>query len=272
MFEILQFEFMQRAFIGGLITAILAPLIGIFLVVRRYSLMVDTLSHVSLLGIALGLLLNLNPYLAATATAMLASIGIEKTKEQTKLYQEAILAMFLSGSLALAIIIISAGNFNINIMSLLFGSITTITQIDLIIITCLAALVSLMIALFYNKFFLISFDEDLAKSAGINTKFYNYLLVLLAAIVISLALRIVGVLLIGALVVVPVMTAMQLNQSFKKTTFIAMAFSCLSVIGGLYISYYANFSSGGTIVLLAIAFFLAVLLLKKFTSSLIKIF
>ena len=264
MFEILQFEFMQRAFIGGLITAILAPLVGIFLVVRRYSLMVDTLSHVSLLGIAFGLLLNINPYFAATIMAVLGGLGIEKVKDSTKLYQEAILAMFLSGSLAIAIIIISAGNFSINIMSLLFGSITTITSVDLYIMTALSALVFLVITIFYKRFFLISFDEDLALSAGIKTKYYNYLLVVLAAITISLAIRIVGVLLIGALMVVPVITAMQLNKSFFKTILIATVFSVSSVLIGLFTSYYANFSSGGTIVLVTISFFLLVLITKKF--------
>jgi zinc transport system permease protein len=130
--------------------------------------------------------------------------------------------------------------------------------------TALSALVFLVITIFYKRFFLISFDEDLALSAGIKTKYYNYLLVVLAAITISLAIRIVGVLLIGALMVVPVITAMQLNKSFFKTILIATVFSVSSVLIGLFTSYYANFSSGGTIVLVTISFFLLVLITKKF--------
>lgn len=271
MFEFLQYDFMQRALIAGVITALISPLVGMFLVVKRYSLIVDTLAHVSLLGIALGLLANLNPYLASTGFTVLASLAIEKIKSTSKLYQEAVLAMFLSGSLALSVIIISANsNFNVSIFSLLFGSITTVNQVDLVTILALSILVILTIVLCYKKFFLIAFDEELALASGTNTKLYNYILIALSALTISLSIRIVGVLLIGALMVIPVITAIQLRKSFFKTILIAVFISEISVVSGLIFSYYQDWSSGGTIVLASIICFLLVYLYQKIHQVLIS--
>jgi zinc transport system permease protein len=256
MLDFLQFEFMQRALLAGILISILAPLVGVFIVVKRYSILVDTLSHVSLLGIILGLLFGLNPYLTSTLTAITASIAIEKVKDYSQLYQESILSMFLSGALAISIIIISSGpGFNVNLISLLFGSVTTVTWNDIYVISGLSAAVGFLLLKNFRTFFLIAFDEDLAIVAGIKTKFYNYLLIVLAAITISLAIRIIGVLLISALMVIPVITALQLKKSFKQTTLIAILVSFSSTVLGLISSFYLDWASGGTIVLFTLFFF-----------------
>lgn len=272
MLEIFQYDFMQRALVAGLITAIIAPLVGIFLVVRRYSLIVDTLAHVSLLGIVLGMLTPFNPYLFSTGFTMLASLGIEKVKDYSKLYQEAVLAMFLSGSLALSLVIISVQTtFNVNIFSLLFGSINTVTNQDLINISFLALVVIIAILAMFKQLFLISYDEDIAIAAGIKTKVYNALLILIAAITISLSIRIIGVLLISALMVVPVITAINFKQSFKKTLILAHLFSVFSVVFGLICSYYLNWPSGATIVLTTLLLFVISLIIQKITHLRLKI-
>ncbi len=259
---------MQRALIAGLIIGVLAPVIGTFLVVRRYSLFVDTLSHVSLLGIAIGLVSGLNPYLTATGFAVVSSIAIEKIKDSSKLYQESILAMFLSGSLAISIIIISATEgFNVNLFSLLFGSITTVTNLDLVVISVLSSVVLAVVIKFYRQFFLLSLDQDLATASGVNAKLYNLILVVSAAITVSLSIRIVGVLLISALMVIPVITAMQFKTSFKNTMFIALAVSVLSVVVGLIASYYLGWASGGTIVVTTLICFVFSSLLQKFRTT-----
>lgn len=247
----------------GVIVSLLAPIVGTFLVVRRYSLMADTLSHVSLLGIAVSMLLQVNPYIGSSVFAVMASLLIEKTKDSSKLYQESILAMFLSGSLAISIIIISSANFNVNLVNLLFGSITTVTQVDLYVIGSLAIMVAGAIFVMFKKLFLISFDEELAIASGVKTKLYNYIFIALVAVTVSFSIRIVGVLLIGALMVIPVITAIQMQKGFKATMLIAVMISFLSVLIGLISSYYLEFSSGGTIVVLTLIFFVLVSFLQK---------
>lgn len=264
MFEIFQYDFMIRAFAAGLIVAVIAPLIGIFLVVRRFSLIADTLSHVSLVGIAIGLLLKINPVFTALITTLIASFGIEKIRKSKLIFEESVLAVFLSGSLATALIIVSFGNgLNVNLFSFLFGSITTVTRLDLITILGFGLLTIFTVWLFYKELFITSFDEDLAKVQGINVSFFNTLLIALAAVAISLSMRIVGILLTSALMIIPVLTAMQWTKSFRSTLFLSLIFSVISVLTGLFVSYYLNLSAGGTIVELTIILFGGSVLLKK---------
>jgi|SRR3989344_1848346 len=263
MFEIFQFDFMVRAFAAGIAIAIVAPLIGIFLVVRRYSLMADTLAHVSLAGVAIGLLVGFNPILTAIVVSIVASIGIERLRNTKKIVGESVLALFLSGSLAVAVILLSlAQGFNANLFSYLFGSISTVNVFDLSLIVGVTILIATIVFLFYKEFFFLSFDTDLARASGVPTKALALLLVILAAVVVSLSIRIVGVLLIGALMVIPVVAAMQFGRGFRDTIFLSVGFSLLSVITGLYISYYWSIASGGAIVVVALVIFLLSLLLN----------
>jgi zinc transport system permease protein len=264
MTEIFQHEFMVRAFAAGIITGIIAPLIGTFLVVRRLSLMAETLAHVSLLGVAIGLFANIQPVITATATAVTVSIGIEKIRNGKKIFGESALALFFSGSLAFASILISlAQGFNRNLFSYLFGSIATVSPTDLILISVLAAVIIIALILVYKELFLVSFDDELAEVNGVNAKIINLILIVLAAITVSLSIRIVGILLIGALMVIPVVTAIQVSKSFKQVLGISVVLSLFSVISGLFISYYFDLASGGTIVAIALVLFLLSLLYKK---------
>ena len=262
--DIFQHGFILRGLEAGIVIAIIAPLIGIFLVLKRYSLIADTLAHVSLAGIALGLLLGTNPVLAALATTAIASLGIEKLRSSKKIYGESALALFLSGSLALAIVLLSLGHgFNTNLLNYLFGSILTVTQNDVYIILSLAVIVIFLLSAFYKELVYISFDEDSAKVSGIPTKLINTILILLAAITISLAIPIIGILLISALIVIPVISALQLRKSFSTTILYAEIISLFSVISGIFASFYFNLSTGGTIVLIMLAIFGVISLFKK---------
>lgn len=264
MLEIFQYDFMIRAFLAGLIIAIIAPMIGIFLVVRRFSLIADTLSHVSLVGIAIGLLLKINPVFTALITTIIASIGIDKIRKSKAIFEESVLAVFLSGSLATALILISFGNgFTVNLFSYLFGSITTVTVEDLIMILGFGLITFFLVWVFYKELFFIAFDEELATVQGVRVNFFNTLLITLAAITISLSMRIVGILLTGALMIIPVLTAMQWSRSFKSTLLVSILFSVISVILGLFGSYYLNLSAGGSIVEVTLLFFIGSWLLKK---------
>lgn len=264
MIEILQYDFMQRALIAGIIIAVVAPVIGMFLVVRRYSLLADTLAHVSLVGIVVGAITGINPVLSAIVTSVIASFFMEKLRSAQYIFGESILAIFLTGSLALAsVLLVFTRGLSGSFTSFLFGSISTVTSGDVWVIAIASAVVLAMIVVLYKKLFLISLDEEIAQSSGIHTKFYNQLLIIIAAVTVAVTMRIIGVLLVGALMVIPVITAMQFGKSFSKTLLIAVLFSLTYVLSGIVLSFYLGTPSGGTIVLIAIGAFLLSLGLKK---------
>lgn len=264
MFEIFQYDFMQRAFVAGFIIAILAPTIGIFLVVRRYSLLADTLSHVSLVGVALSALLGIHPMIGALVTSSVAAFGIEELRTRKKLFGESVLALVLSGSLALAIVLFSfIRGASVNIVSILFGSITTVANSDVWLIGGFGLAVVTVTLRWFKVFFLTSYDEELARANRVPVRVLNTILVGMAGVTVSLSLRIVGTLLIGALMVIPVLTATQFKQSFRGTFLISLVASFVSVMVGLYASFYLNLPSGGTIVLVALALFLMSLSVSK---------
>lgn len=262
--EIFQYDFMVRALIAGLVIAIIAPLLGIFLVVRRYALMADALAHVALAGVALGLLLNIHPLIASTVTGAVAALGIERLRASRKLFGESVLSLFLSGSLAVAVVLMSAhGGLTTNVLSFLFGSITTVSQEELYAISIAGALVLGCIIFFWRRLFLVVFDEEIAQTSGLRVRLLNALLVLLTTLTVTLAMRVVGALLIGALMVIPVMTALQFKKGFFHTTIMAVAFSLVAVVGGLFVSFIFDVASGGMIVIVALGFFLTSLLLRR---------
>lgn len=251
--ELFHYSFILRAFEAGLVIAAIAPLVGTFLVLRRYSLIADTLSHVSLAGVAIGLLLGINPLLTAFLAAVGSSAIIERLRLSRRVSGDAALAIFLSGSLALAVVLLSIGHgFSVDLFNYLFGSLVTVRPSDVLIIGGVGLLVLLATILLFKEFVFISFDEEAAQVSGIPTKALNLLLVMLAALTISVAIPIVGTLLIVALLVIPVMIALQFQKSFKQTILLAEVVSIVSVLLGIVLSFYLNLSSGGTIVLLLV--------------------
>ncbi len=268
MIELLQYGFVVRGLIAGIIIAVIAPFIGIFLVLRRYSLIADTLSHVSFAGIAIGFLFGINPIITAIIASVISSIAIERLRISKKVYGESALSLFLSGSLAIAIVLISFYHgFNTNLTNYLFGSIVTVQQSDLFMIAGVSVVVLLLLIGFYKELLYISFDEDSALVSGIPVRLINIILIILSALVVALSIPIIGILLISALIVIPVLTALQFRKSFQTTLIIAEAVSLLSVITGIVTSFYLNLSTGGTIVLIALACFIIAFFLNSFQSN-----
>jgi zinc transport system permease protein len=264
MLDIFHYGFIVRGLEAGIVIALISPLIGIFLVLRRYSLIADTLSHVSFAGIALGFLLGINPIITAIAAAVTSSVAIERLRTSKKIYGESALSLFLSGSLAIAVILISLNHgFGVNLSNYLFGSIVTVKDSDLYLITIAGAIVAGAVMAFYKELIFISFDEEAAQVSGIPVRAINTLLIVMAALTVSLAIPIVGILLISALIVIPVLTALQFKRSFKQTLLIAEAVSVVSVVVGIIVSFYVNLSSGGTIVFTSLILFIASLYLNK---------
>jgi zinc transport system permease protein len=261
--NLFQYGFIIRGLEAGIIVALIAPFIGIFLVLRRYSLIADTLAHISLAGIAIGLFLGLSPILTALSTAVVASLGIDRLRTSKKVYGESALALFLSGSLALAVVILSwTHGFNTNLFDYLFGSIVTVTQKDVLIISILALVVIFILAAFYKELVYVTFDEEAAKVSGVPIRLVNTVLIVLSALTVSLAIPIVGILLIGALIVIPVTAALQFRKNFITTIIYAEIISLFSVISGIFVSFFLNLSTGGTIVLIMLVLFVLIFLAK----------
>ncbi|MFZ1735643.1 MAG: metal ABC transporter permease [Candidatus Moraniibacteriota bacterium] len=262
--NIFQYSFILRGLEAGIIVACVAPLIGTFLVLRRYSLIADTLSHVSLAGIALGLLLKVNPLLMALGATTVASLGIERLRNSKRVYGESALALFLSGSLALAVVLLSLANgFNSSLFNYLFGSIVTVTENDVLVIGVVSAFVIIVLFALFKPLLYVTFDEEAAQVSGMPTRFLNLTLILLTALTVSVAIPIVGVLLIAALMVIPVIAALQWKRGFTGTIIIAEIISILSVLTGIIASFYLNLATGGTIVLIMLFAFIVSLLANR---------
>lgn len=257
MFEIFEFEFMRLAFVGGTIIGVLAPTIGIFLVLRRYGLIGDGLGHIAFGGVAFGQLVTVNPILTALGYSALAALGIEHLRARGRLGGDVAIAIFLSSGLALGLVLARLARRSTDqLWNYFFGSVIALTTSDVIQIAVIAALVLLIIFIARRELFFITFDEETARASGIRVGFYNILLVLLAALTVVSAMQIVGLLLISALLVLPVAASLQLARSFRQALFAAIGCSLLSVYGGLFGSYYLDTQPGPTIVLVALAIFL----------------
>jgi len=260
MIEMLSYPFMQRAFVAGLMIAVLASLSGSFIVLRRYSLLSETLAHVSLVGVSIGLLVGLSPLWMAVATSLAAAWLIEYLRSSRGLYSDSILAIFLSGSLALAIVIISlSGSFNASLFSYLFGSILSVSNDDLITMGIFGSFSMVLLILFFKELYFIAFDEEVARTSGLRVTLLNFMLVSIIAVIIALSIRIVGTLLIGALMVIPPVAAIRFGMGFFKTTLLSMAIALISVVIGLSISFFFSLPSGAAIVLCLLGIFIGAL-------------
>lgn len=269
---IFKYEFLQNAFLTGAIIGIIAPLLGVYIVVRRLSLIADALSHVTLAGIAASLLLEkrlllttgLNPIYLGMTFSVVGSLFIEKLRSVYKHYQELAIPIILSSGIGLGVIFISlADGFNTDLYSYLFGSVSAVSRTDLIIIIIISVIVVAFITLLYKELFLLSFDEEHAKASGIAVKSLHFFFIVLVALVIAASMRIVGILLVSSLMTLPVAASIRIAKGFKQTILLSTIFGEVSVLCGLTISYYLNLAPGGTIVVIAVLILILVILLKK---------
>ena len=252
-FEILQYSFMQRALLSGVVVAVTCSVVGLFLVLRRQSLFGDALSHAAFGGIAVGLFTSIYPLWTALVISVLAALGITKLRQSTRIPPDAAVAVMLSSGLALGIVLIGlAGGFNLDLESFLFGSILLISMQDQLMILVLSTVVLLVIYTLYKQLMYITFSEDQVRVSGINVTRLNYLFIALASLAVISSLRLVGVLLISSLIVIPNITAMMFGKGFKKTALISIAIAVSSVLLGIVVSYITNLAPGGVIVLLTI--------------------
>ncbi len=251
--EILTFSFMHRALISGVSIAILCSVVGLFLVLRRYSLFGDAIAHSSFGGIALGLLIGVYPLWTAYGVSIVSALIITKVKDKYNISGDASIAVLLSSGIAVGLVIIGlSGGFTIDIFSFLFGSILLVSVDDTVLILALTGIILIVILLLYRQILYSTFNEEQAKVSGIPVEKINYLIVFMAGITVVTSIQLVGVLLISALLVIPNVTAIMYGKGFKLTAIISMSFSIFSVVAGILISYIFDITPAGTIVLLSI--------------------
>jgi zinc transport system permease protein len=262
--EFLEYGFMHRAFAAGAVTALICPAIGVFLVPRRLSLIADTLAHVALAGVALGLFIGISPVLGALVVTLAGAVGMERLRSRGALQGDAALAVFLSGGFALAVVLISlAQGFNADLFAILFGSILTVSPTDVWLITALGALVVATVGTFYKQLLAITLNEDLARTSGVPVGALNLVLTILTALTTVVAMRMVGVLLVSAMIVIPTLTGFALGRSFRKATAIAIGMALLSVLLGLIAAYYLRLAAGGAVVLMSLLLFALASLIRR---------
>ena len=255
-FELFQYQFIINSLIVGSVVAIIAPVIGTFLVVKKFSAFSDTIAHTSLVGIVIGLILKINPIFSSIITAIITALSIETIRKTQKNFNDSILVLFMTGGLALATILISLNkNSGININNYLFGSINTITTGDIWLTLGVAIFVLGVLALLYKQFFQVAFDEDMAIANKLPLDFLNFLFMILAALVVSLSIQTIGILLISSLMIIPVLTSLKLKQGFANTMILSAIFGVISVWLGVFGSFYLNLATGGLIVMVNIGLY-----------------
>ena len=253
-------EFMRLALGAGAIVGVLAPAVGFFLVQRRQSLVGDGIGHVAFAGVAAGILLDVSPVLTALAAAVLGGVAIELLRSRGGAAGDQALAIVFYTGIALGVVLVAqAGALNVDLFQYLFGSILTITRSDLALIAALGAVGLGMVAVLYRAFAAIIIDEEGARVAGVPIGPLNVTLAALAAVTIALSMRVVGILLVAALMVLPVSAAARVAWSMRSTLLLSTAIGLGSALSGLTISYYADLPPGGTIVLTAAGVYLVAL-------------
>lgn len=267
MFDLFSYAFFQRALVGGVLIGLMAPLIGVFIVLRRLSMIGDTLAHVTIAGVALGMLVHVYPLGFGLVFALIAAYGIEKLRRTYRGYAELSLAIMLSGGVGLASILFTLGKgFNMNVGAYLFGSILALDMTDVWVVLCVAVIVIAAVALFTKELFLLTLDEDAASVSGMPVSWFNMLLTVLTALVVSVAIKIVGALLVSALLTIPVACSLVLGKGFRSTVWFSVLFAEIAVIFGLIVSGWWSLAPGGTIVLLLIGMLLCLLAGRKLVS------
>ena len=255
MLEIFQYGFLLRALVVGLLVSLCAALLGVSLVLKRFSMIGDGLSHVGFGALAIASALNLAPLQVSIPVVIVAAFILLRISSDGKIKGDAAIALLSSSALAIGAIVISQTNSATDMNSYMFGSIMAISNDDLVLSIICSVIV--MFVLFYNKIFAVTFDENFSKATGVKSGVYNTIIALLTALTIVVGMRIMGALLISSLIIFPALTSMRVFRSFRSVTICSAVVSCVSYIIGIAITYYAdNFPAGASVVVANLGMFL----------------
>lgn len=269
--EILSYGFIQRALLAGILIALLCSVLGVFLVLRRLSLIGDGLAHVTFGSTAIALALKLYSALSLLVTipiVLLASLGILKLTEKGRLSGDSAIGLVSALGISVGIVLASiGGGYNVDLLSFLFGNILSIRSEEVTIAALLCFGVLTLVTLYYHELFAISFSDELAKVSGIHTSFINSILVLLTALSVVLAMKLVGVMLISSLLIIPAAGALQLARGFKACIILAALQGCCSVIIGIVTSIMTNLPASASIVLVNLLFFVVACIIRRILQT-----
>ncbi len=259
---------MQRALISGIAISISCSLIGLFLILKRFSLFGDAMSHVAFGGIALGLFLKSNPIWVSLIVSIIGALAIIKLNSSKRIYSDSSISVLLSLGLAMGLVLISlSGGFSIDITSYLFGSILLVNIEETLSTILLSVIVITFVIFYYKKLIYLVFNEEQALVNGINTVVLNILFITLATIAIVMSIRLIGVLMVSSLLIIPNVSSLLLGYGFKKTILFSICFSLISVILGIILAYEWNITPSGMIVITSAGIFFGVNVLKLFSSK-----
>ena len=267
-----QFEFLRYSLFTGLMIGILAPAIGVFLVVRRLSLMADALAHITLTGIAFSLLLGraipffaaLNPVYMGIVFSVIGSFSVDRLANIYRYYKELAIPIILSSGIGIGVVFISlADGFNTDLFNYLFGSVVAVGQGDFYLVLFLLIGVTVFLVLFYKELFFLSFDEEQAAVSGIPRSFLHISFMVVVAVVVGVSMQIVGILLVSSLMTLPVAAAIRLADSFKQMLFYSVIIGEISVLAGMVSAFHWDLAPGGTIVMINLLILSAVIIMSK---------
>lgn len=268
MLDIFAFDFMRRALAAGALVGMAAPAVGIFVVQRRLSLMGDGIGHVAFAGVAAGLLLEISPILTALAFAMAGAVAIELLRTRHGTQSDIALALVFYGGIAGGVLLLGLGDVStINLHSYLFGSVLSVSGSDLVLVASVAATVLIVTFVLRKHLFAVAYDEEVARVSGLPVGGLNILVALLAALAIAATAKVVGILLVAAMLVLPVAAAQQVTRSFRGTTYAAIGLGLAASLGGLVIAFYADLYPAASIVLLSIVGFAVTSVLGRVRSA-----
>lgn len=265
--EIFQYEFMRRAFLVGMLLAVIIPSIGVVVVLKRLSMIGDAISHTSLAGVTFGLVFNINPILASMIFCVLSALSIEFIRKKIARYGEMSIAIIMSFAIGLAGLLSGFVSNNANFNSFLFGSIVAISDFELKLVVIISIISMLIFIFLYKEIFYITFNERLAKLSGVPVNRINFIFTILTAVVVSISARAVGALIVSSMMVVPVACSMQAANSYKKTIIYAVLFNLAFTVLGIFLSYYEGLKPGSTIVLISVISFVLIAIIKFFLNK-----
>lgn len=262
--KMLSYPFLVNALVVGILVSLCASLLGVSLVLKRYSMIGDGLSHVGFAALAVAYAFNAAPLTVAVPVCVLAAFLLLRLKENSKLKGDAATALLCSGSLAVGVMTISlTTGMNTDVCNYMFGSILSMSKSDVKLSIILSVVVLVLYIIFYNKIFAVTFDETFAKATGTNSNLYNMLIAILTAVTVVLGMRMMGTLLISSLIIFPALSSMRICKQFRTVILCSAVFSVVCFIAGIYVSYLYSTPTGASIVIADIIMFLLFLLAEK---------
>ncbi len=265
MIDLLSYTFIQRALIAGIIIGVIASVLGVFVILRKMSFFSDAIAHSSLTGVALGVLLAVNPIIGAIVFSILVALGISYLNKKNVLSLDTIIGVFFSSSIALGVVIIGfLRGYRVDLFRFLFGDILGISSLDIIIMSVLGVAVLVFTFFFFKDFAKIAFYRDLAKVEGVPVNIFDYLFMIILALTIAVGIKIAGAILIGPLLIIPAAAAKNIARNLKTMFVMSVVFGILASLTGLVVSYYLDTASGPTIVLMGTFIFIITLSSRKF--------